>query len=433
MEEKTEKHSKQVRFYAGIDWGREEHVVVVTDQEGVVVAELSITHTGEGISKLAARLEELAGAMEHCLIALEMPHGPLVEALLDRGARIYAINPKQLDRFRDRHNVAGAKDDRRDAFVLATSLRTDTHLFRELAGESAHIKEIRVLSRLHSELTEDISRLTSRMAEQLWRYFPALLTVAKGDLDHPWIHELWILVPLPALALKVRPSQVQRILHRYRIQRIKADEVLTALRAEPISVAPGTATSARRYLETLFERAALARKQLTRCRADIDATFESLPGDAEAPPGQKSEQRDARIVRSLPGVGPILHATLLAEAHEPLARREYDKLRALCGAAPVTLATGSRTREGKKVDGRKVVLMRRACNERLRNALFWMARVAAQHEPRSAAKYKALRARGISDAQALRTIGDRLLKVICAMLETATPYDREKRSAAAAA
>jgi hypothetical protein len=63
-------------------------------------------------------------------VAIEVPHGPVVDALIDRGFVVYAINPKQLDRLRDRFSVAGAKDDRRDAYVQADGLRTDRRLFR---------------------------------------------------------------------------------------------------------------------------------------------------------------------------------------------------------------------------------------------------------------------------------------------------------------
>lgn len=226
---------------------------------------------------------------------------------------------------------------------------------------------------------------------------------------------------------------MQRILRTHRISRITPAEALAALRAEPIPIAPGTAKSACRVLESLFERGGVARRHLAKCNADINRLFESLPGDPEAPAGERSEQRDAQIVRSLPGVGPIVHAALLAEASEPLARRDYDELRTLCGVAPVTFATGSKTRNGKRVDGRKTVVMRRACSHRLRDAVWAMAFVAAQHEPVSKAKYAALRARGVDHAQALRTVGDRLLKVLCSMLESGTPYDPEKRHVAAAA
>jgi hypothetical protein len=72
-------------------------------------------------------------------VAIEVPHGPIVETLLERGFLVYAVNPKQLDRFRDRFTVAGVKDDRRDAHVLGDSLRTDRHCFRHLAAEDAVI------------------------------------------------------------------------------------------------------------------------------------------------------------------------------------------------------------------------------------------------------------------------------------------------------
>jgi transposase len=420
-------------IYIGIDWGREEHAVAVTDSEGTVILEVGIPHSGDGVATLWDKLGAITADASRWHVAIETSRGPVVEVLLDRGAHVYAINPKQLDRFRDRHSVAGAKDDRRDAFVLANSLRTDTPLFRALSPESEHLKKIRALSRLHDELAQELSRLSSRIGEQLWRYFPAMLTLGAGALAEAWFYGVWALIPTPEHAHKVKPSQVQRILRKHRIRRIDHEQALRALREAPLRVAPGTAESARIVLTSLFERAALVSRQLAECDDTIDAAFESLPGEAEAPPGQRSEQRDARIVRSLPGVGPIVHAALLAEAAEPLARRDYDELRTLCGVAPVTHSTGRKTRNGRRLPGRDTIIMRRACNERLRHAMWWIATVAAQHEPVSRAKYTALRARGVGHAQALRTVGDRLLKVICSMLETSTVYKPDKRQLAPAA
>src|SRR4029450_4317689 len=73
------------------------------------------------------------------------PPGASVELLVERGFHVFAINPKQLDRFRDRHTVAGAKDDRRDAFVLADSLRTDRTSFRQGHVEEPHLLRLREL------------------------------------------------------------------------------------------------------------------------------------------------------------------------------------------------------------------------------------------------------------------------------------------------
>jgi hypothetical protein len=58
-------------------------------------------------------------------VGIEVPHGPVVETLLKRGFGVHTINPKELDRFRDRFSMSGAKDDRRDALVLADGLRAD--------------------------------------------------------------------------------------------------------------------------------------------------------------------------------------------------------------------------------------------------------------------------------------------------------------------
>src|SRR3546814_12042391 len=91
-------------------------------------------------SDLGARPEEVA-------VAIETPHGPVVESLMARGFRLHAINPKQLDRFRDRFSPAGAKDDRRDAEVLASALRTDPQCLRPLEPLDPPVVELRVWSR----------------------------------------------------------------------------------------------------------------------------------------------------------------------------------------------------------------------------------------------------------------------------------------------
>jgi len=108
-------------------------------------------------------------------VAIETRHGPIVEALLERGFNVYSINPKQLDRFRDRFTVAGAKDDSRDADVLADSLRTDMRAFRKLSIAEPVIVELLEWSRIDAELKVEHSRLTNRLKHQLWRYYPQML------------------------------------------------------------------------------------------------------------------------------------------------------------------------------------------------------------------------------------------------------------------
>jgi hypothetical protein len=107
------------KWFVGIDWGGEHHQVCVLDEHRQKAGEKLIEHTGQGLAELVAWLNEIvAGLPATMAAAIEVPHGVLVETLLAHGFSVFSINPKQLDRFRDRHSVAGAKDDRRDAFVL---------------------------------------------------------------------------------------------------------------------------------------------------------------------------------------------------------------------------------------------------------------------------------------------------------------------------
>src|ERR1700704_576441 len=165
-----------IRWFAGVDWASEKHRVCLLNANGQAVGERDVDHTGAGLSELCSWLLEKTGAAPgQIAVAIEVPHGPVVEALLERGFAVYAINPKQLDRFRDRFTVAGAKDDRRDAHVLAAALATDRPPFPPLAPEDARIIELRELSRLDEELGQEGRRLTNRLREQLSRFYIQIL------------------------------------------------------------------------------------------------------------------------------------------------------------------------------------------------------------------------------------------------------------------
>ncbi|GAC1660052.1 MAG: hypothetical protein NVS9B15_24190 [Acidobacteriaceae bacterium] len=133
--------------------------------------------------------------------------------------------------------------------------------------------------------------------------------------------------------------------------------------------------------------------------------------ETEKPPS------DVELLLSLPGVGRLVTATLLAEAASLLAERDYQGLRAYAGVAPVT------RQSGKKAS----VLMRYGCNLRLRNALYHWSRVSMQHDPRSREHYHRLRNKGHSHGRALRGLADRLLALLCAMLKSQTRYDPSRR------
>ena len=159
------------QWYAGVDWGSQSHHVVLTDGDGRKIGERSFKHGGEGLAEMAAWLMAVSCAAEpgQILAAIEVPHGPVVETLIERGFKVHAINPKQMDRFRDRFTMAGAKDDSRDAEVMASALRTDPRCFRSLAAADPIIVELREWSRIAEDLGVERNRLINRLREQLWR------------------------------------------------------------------------------------------------------------------------------------------------------------------------------------------------------------------------------------------------------------------------
>jgi transposase len=356
--------AEEVEWFAGIDWASESHQVCLVDARGKCVGECAVAHGGAGIEELCDWLIARTGAKPATIaVAIEMPRGPVVEALLERGFCVHAINPRQLDRFRDRFTVAGAKDDRRDAHVLADSLRTDRHAFRPLSVDDPVIVELREWSRIADDLQQERNRLANRMREQLWRYYPQMLALA-DDLAANWVVDLWIQAPTPAKAARLRETTVERFLQAHRIRRWQAPEILRILKQKPLSVAPGVVEAAIAHIRTLTARTRLVNQQLRAAHRRLDELCDQLVPPEETEPGPCCEQRDVVILRSLPGLGRINLAVLLAEAWQPLRRRDYHDLRCLSGVAPVT------RRSGKSC----IVLRRYACNKRLENALYYWAR-----------------------------------------------------------
>lgn len=409
---------EDVHWFVGIDWATQSHRVCLLDAEGHPVSERDFAHAGTGLTEMRDwLLEQTKAAPGQIAVAIETPHGPVVEMLLDHAFRVFAINPKQLDRFRDRFTVAGAKDDSRDARVLGSSLRTDPAAFRNLAIDDSAVIELREWSRLADELQQERTRLSNRVRQQLWRYYPQAADLT-DDVADDWFLTLWQQVPTPAAAARASEKKIARLLKEHRIRRLDAAAALQILRKPPLFVAPGTTEAACAHIRSLAARLHLVNGQIREAHQALDRLCAELEAPAEGSSGQSSEQCDVTILRSWPGIGRIVLATLLTEAAGPLRGRDYHALRVLAGTAPVT-----------RRSGRQYFVIRRfACNRRLQNAVHHWSRVAIQHDAAARRRYDALRKRGHKHARALRTVGDRLLYALCAALRRQTPYDASRQT-----
>lgn len=383
--------------WAGVDWSMSAHQVCLLRPHAKAL-QRSFPHSAAGLQEMVAWLASEAGCEPAALYtAIEVPHGPIVSALLAAGFSTFSINPKQLDRFRDRRSLAGAKDDRRDALTLADSLRTDLPAFSEVTLPDDLILAIRGASRRRDTLLADSRRFANRLRQMLWAAFPDVLTLCSAA-DEPW---LWTLLErlTASCGRPLRKATLRKILADHRKRNVSPAALAAALDSPP--VASGAT------LQTILDDIASLLPQLRSAHAALVAT------DARLSTLLDQAGETARILDSMPGIDRTLAAVFLAEAPEAIQLADLQALRSLAGTAPVTLQSGKS----------RAVHIRRACSMRLRNAVRHWARTAARCAPWTRAHYLAMRQRGLSHERALRGIADLLLNRLVACLRNRTPYD----------
>jgi hypothetical protein len=324
-----------------------------------------------------------------------------VAALVAAGYVVYAVNPLQASRYRERHGVSGAKSDGGDAHMLTDMVRTDSHQLRAVAGDSPGAEAVKVVARTHKTLIWERTRHLQRLRHQLREYFPAALE-AFEDLDAPDVLELLGKAPDPARAARLTRAQVSAALKRARRRNIadKADAILAALRSPQLGQ-PEAVTAA--YAVTV--------RSLIAVITTLNEQVKALQGQVEAHFGRHP---DAEIYRSQPGLGAILGARVPGEFGDDPHRYADGKARKNYAAtSPITRASGKK----------KVVAARFIHNDRLIDALNAQAFAALTASAGARAFYDDLRARGIEHNDALRRLANRLVGILHGCLKTRTLYD----------
>ena len=167
-----EENKKVKRYYLGVDWAEEFHQVWVSDPEGKKVVEMKVLQQPQAMSEFGAWLHQRKAEEIELWAAIEKPHGRIVDFLLDHGVVVYPVNPKALDRARDRFRMSQSKSDSFDAYVLAEFLRTDHVHLRALEPNSAQAQELKMLSRDHQRLMRQKTRLLNQIGIALKEYYP---------------------------------------------------------------------------------------------------------------------------------------------------------------------------------------------------------------------------------------------------------------------
>jgi transposase len=318
----------------GDDWAEDHHDVEVQDETGRRLGKARLPEGIAGIARLHAMIGQHIGDDEdeqvQVVVGIETERGPWVQALLAAGYQVYAINPLQVARYRERHGVSGAKSDPGDAHTLADMVRTDRHQLRPVAGDSGLAEAIKVVTRAHKTLVWERTRHTLRLRRALLDFFPAAVT-AFDDLDAPDTLELLAAAPDPVTAAGLDDEQITAALRRARRRGIpdKVAEIQEALRAAQLAQPPVVAGA---YAVTVQAQVAILttfNTQIKLMEQQVGAHFGQHP--------------DVEVYLSQPGLGAILGARVLAEFGDDTSR--YTDARArknYAGTSPITRQSGKK-------------------------------------------------------------------------------------------
>ncbi|WP_041314959.1 IS110 family transposase [Mycobacterium sp. JS623] len=392
-------------IFVGDDWAEDHHDVYLMDVDGARLASRRLPEGLPGIRgfhELVAAHAEEAG---HVVIGIETDRGLWVEALSAAGYQVFAVNPLAVARYRERHQVSGAKSDAGDAKVLADLVRTDRHNHRPIAGDTAAVEAIKVLARGHQNLIWARIRHTNALRSALREYYPAALEAFDDLAGHDALAILGR-APTPAQAAGRSLSKIRSALKQAGRQRnldsraLQIQEMLrTDQLAAPAAVTAAFGATTRAAVGIIVE----LNRQIADLETELATHFETHP--------------DADIYLSLPGLGVVLGARVLGEfGDDPNRYTDAKSRKNYAGTSPLTVASGKK----------HAVLARHVRNRRLYDAIDQWAFCALSTSPGARVFYGQHRAAGDTHHQALRALGNRLVGILHGCLRHHTAYDEHK-------
>ena len=393
-------------LFIGNDWAEAHHDIELVDEDGQRLARRRLSEGVEGLAALHALIaDHLAedDEADQVVVGIETDRGPWVQALIAAGYTVYAVNPLQVARYRERHGTSGAKSDPGDAHVLAELVRLDRAHHRPVAGDSALAEHLKVLTRTHQSMIWSRQRQTNALRSMLREFYPGALVAFGDELAGRDALAILAIASSPETGRRLSLSKIAAALRRAGRQRnleSTAERISAALRAPQLEARPGVVgayTAAVRSLVTVITALVTQTEVL---QSEVEAGFGRHP--------------DAEIYLSQPGLGPILGARVLAEFGDdphryadPKARKNYS------GMAPITRASGTR----------RIVLARYARNRRLADALYHQAFTALGVSPGARDYYDRQRTRGATHHQALRALANRLVGILHDCLRHHSTYE----------
>ncbi|MEC1024129.1 IS110 family RNA-guided transposase [Bacillus paralicheniformis] len=391
-----------MNYYVGVDLADRKHDICILDSTGEKLKEFTVPHSPEGLDQLITEIHELSTDIHNVFISAETYKHLFMESLHAIGYTMYSINPKSVDRARDRFSPAGAKDDSRDAQVLADLIRTDQHQYRPLRKDSSELKELQLLVRDRESLVALKVRIENQIMACLKSYYPQALECF-CKLDQQSTITFLKAFPTPTEFASADLDHLEHILKEcYNFNwKSKAKELFLLGQQKQFQVNSATAQAKSRLLLSLLNQLELLIQDIKAYDKAIGCLVKSHP--------------DSEIFLSLKGVGTNLAARLMVEFGDDHSYYPHaNALQCEAGTAPVTRKSGKR----------RLVHFRRACKKTFRNTMQQFALQMVKHEPWSKEMFKKHRKLGRGTSESMRIVANTWLRILFAMWKNHQHYDR---------
>jgi len=389
------------KVWVGVDAGKEVHWAHVLDVSGTQVLSRRVENDEADLSLL---IDEVLALSEEPLWAVDQPGGSaalLLALLWERAQRVLYLPGLAVERVREAY-PGESKTDARDAYVIADQARMRSNLARLAPGEDA-LAEMQLLLARRRDLVADRTRCVNRLRDVLLSLFPALERAmdlnAKGAL---------ILVrhyQTPGAIRRVGQRRLAAFLKNRGVKGAEeiASKAITAAKAQSVSL-PAENVAATICAELANEALAL-KESVAALDGELEKRFFARP--------------EARILASLPGMGPVLGSEFLVSVGDLSAFSSADQLAAYAGLVPAAHDSGKRVGNHRRMRGGNKVLKR---------VFYQSAFASLRSSPHSRAFYDRKRGEGKKHTQALIALARRRVNVLWAMLRDRATF--EARSAA---
>lgn len=384
----------------GIDWSEKKHCVHIYNEAGSLINRFEIEQSVAGFAELKRRITAVNSQPSHCLIGIETSHNLLVDYLAECGYTLYIVAPSVVKSNRGRQGSSGAKDDDRDAQLLADILRTDRGRLIPWQADGPLVRQMRSLLSWVDDLTASIIAQHNRLRANLLRYYPQPL-VAFSDLTGKVALQFLVAYPAPTEITDLTLDQLTALCRQcryYRWDRLPA--MLGHLQTPAPQLDAEVVPAYRQQTIFLAQQLLCFSQQKREAIKQINGLFDQHP--------------DAPIFASLPGAGELLAPKLLVMFGDHRQRYSHRAiLPAIAGTCPITVASGRY----------RSVRFRRACNRQHRQTAQQFAQSSTHQSVWAATYFSQACARGHTKSHAYRCLANRWLHIIWTLWQTRQPYD----------